>query len=47
MMKKAIMFLVGMIILLAILNFVMGYLAVEAGKDARPASSDDHRVRSR
>jgi hypothetical protein len=44
-MKKAIVALVGFIVFLGILNFVMGYLAVEAGKDARPSSNDGHRRR--
>lgn len=38
--KKAVWFLMGFICLLAVLNFVMGYAAVEAGKDSRPADPD-------
>eukprot|EP00391_Amoebophrya_sp_Ameob2_P004656 CAMPEP_0179006190 /NCGR_PEP_ID=MMETSP0795-20121207/14397_1 /TAXON_ID=88552 /ORGANISM="Amoebophrya sp., Strain Ameob2" /LENGTH=4148 /DNA_ID=CAMNT_0020700885 /DNA_START=196 /DNA_END=12644 /DNA_ORIENTATION=- len=45
MMKKAIIALVGIIVLLAVMNFVMGLLAVEAGKDTVPASSSSHRRR--
>eukprot|EP00391_Amoebophrya_sp_Ameob2_P005804 CAMPEP_0178991058 /NCGR_PEP_ID=MMETSP0795-20121207/5310_1 /TAXON_ID=88552 /ORGANISM="Amoebophrya sp., Strain Ameob2" /LENGTH=1109 /DNA_ID=CAMNT_0020682711 /DNA_START=531 /DNA_END=3864 /DNA_ORIENTATION=- len=44
-MKIAVMALGCIIILLALLNFAMGYAAVEAGKDYRPADADHSRRR--
>ncbi|CAD7953108.1 unnamed protein product [Amoebophrya sp. A120] len=44
-MKRALVVLVGIIVLLAVMNFVMGLLAVEAGKDTKPADAASHRQR--
>ncbi|CAD7976772.1 unnamed protein product, partial [Amoebophrya sp. A25] len=44
-MKRALVVLVAIIVLLAVMNFVMGLLAVEAGKDTKPSESSSHRQR--